>query len=130
MARVVRAGGLAAAYVWDVVSGGRPSEAIIIELKGMGFTPPRAPKPEASTPDGLHALWTRAGFVRIDARVLRTRRTFDDFEDYWSTTIAAPNLATMLATMASADVVELKSRVSQQMPIENYPEVVGSNPSR
>ena len=44
MARVVRPGGLAAAYVWDVVSGGGPSEAIIIQMRGMGFTPPRAPK--------------------------------------------------------------------------------------
>ncbi len=62
MARVVRPGGLAAAYVWDVVNGGGPSEDIIIQLKDMGFTPPRAPKAEASTPEGLHALWTRAGF--------------------------------------------------------------------
>jgi len=58
-------------------------------MKGMGFAPPRAPKAEASTPEGLHALWTRAGFADIEARVLRTRRTFDDFENYWSTTIAA-----------------------------------------
>jgi ubiquinone/menaquinone biosynthesis C-methylase UbiE len=117
MARVVRPGGLAAAYVWDVVSGDGPSEAIIIQMKGMGFTPPRAPKAEASTPEGLHALWTRAGFADIEARVLRTRRTFDDFEDYWSTTIAAPNLAPMLTTMATADVTQLKSRVREQVPI-------------
>src|SRR5215218_5852739 len=118
MARVVRPGGLAAAYVWDIVSGGGPSDAIIIQMKGMGFTPPRAPKAEASTPEGLHALWTRVGFADIEARVLRTRRTFDDFEDYWSTTIAAPNLAPMLAAMATADVTQLKSRVREQMPIE------------
>jgi len=118
MARVVRPGGLAAAYVWDVVSGGGPSEAIIIHMKGMGFAPPRAPNAEASTPEGLHALWTRAGFADIEARVLRRRRTFDDFEDYWSTTIAAPNLASMLTTMATADVRQLKSRVREQVPIE------------
>src|SRR5262245_34018234 len=117
MARVVRPSGLAAAYVWDVVSGGGPSEVVIIEMKGMGFTPPRG-KAEASTPEGLHALWTRAGFADIEARVLRTRRTFDDFEDYWSTTIAAPNLASMLTTMAIADVTQLKSRVREQVPIE------------
>src|SRR6478736_9265068 len=60
MARVVRPGGLAAAYVWDVVNGGGPSEAIITEMKGMGFAPLRAPRAEASTPEGLHALWVRA----------------------------------------------------------------------
>ena len=55
------------------------------------------------------------GFRHIEARVLRTRRTFDDFEDYWSTTIAAPNLAPMLTTMATADVTQLKSRVREQV---------------
>lgn len=39
MARVVRPGGLAAAYVWDVVSGGGPSEAIIIQMKGATAGP-------------------------------------------------------------------------------------------
>ena len=63
----MRPGGLAAAYVWDIVSGGGPSEAIIIQMKSMGFTPPRAPKAEASTPEGLHALWTRAGFADVEA---------------------------------------------------------------
>lgn len=118
MARVVRPGGLAAAYVWDVVSGSGPSEAIIIQMKGMGFAPPRAPKAEASTPEGLRVLWRQAGFANIEERVLRTRRTFDDFEDYWSTTIVAPNLAPMLRTMATADVMLLKSRVREQVPIE------------
>lgn len=118
MARVVRPGGLAVAYVWDIVNGGGPSEAIIIQMEEMGFPPPRAPEAEASTPEGLHALWTRAGFVDLEARVLRTRRTFDDFEDYWSTAIAAPNLAPMLTTMASADVTKLKSRVRELVHIE------------
>lgn len=118
LARVVRPGGLAAAYVWDVVNGGGPSEAIIAEMTGMGFAPPRAPKAEASTPEGLRAFWTGAGFADIATTVLRARRTFDDFEDYWSTTIAAPNLAPMLTTMATADVTQLKSRVREQVPIE------------
>ena len=47
MARVVRPGGLAAACVWDVVSGGGPSEAIIIQMKGTGsrHRGPRKRKP-------------------------------------------------------------------------------------
>jgi ubiquinone/menaquinone biosynthesis C-methylase UbiE len=117
MARVVRPGGLAAAYIWDLVSGGGPSTLVISQMKEMGITPLQPPRADASTPEGLHALWTQAGFTDIDARVVRTRRTFDDFEDYWSTTIAAPNLAPMLATMAAADVAQLKSRVREQVPI-------------
>ncbi|MEQ1716047.1 MAG: methyltransferase domain-containing protein [Hyphomicrobium sp.] len=118
MARVVRPGGLAAAYIWDIVSGGGPSETIMIQMKGMGLTPLRAPQAEASTPEGLLALWKQAGFVDIEAKVVRTRRTFEDFEDYWSTTTAAPNLAPVIATMATADIAELKSRVCEQVPIQ------------
>ncbi|BAT60088.1 demethylmenaquinone methyltransferase [Variibacter gotjawalensis] len=118
MARVLRPGGLAAAYSWDVVSGGAPSEVIMTEMKGMGLTPLRAPKAEVSTPEGLYELWARAGFTDIEPRVLRARRMFDDFEDYWSTTIAAPNLAPTLKAMATADVTQLKSRVREQVPIE------------
>ena len=84
----------------------------------MGFPPPRAPKAQASTPEGLHALWAQAGFADIEARVVRTRRTFDDFEDYWSTTIAAPNLASMLTTMTTTEVTQLKLRVREQVVIE------------
>jgi hypothetical protein len=84
----------------------------------MRLTPPRAPRAEASTPEGLQVLWTQAGFTDIEGRVLRTLRTFDDFEDYWSTTIAAPNLAPKLATMAATDVTQLKSRVRELVPIE------------
>ncbi len=114
---VLRPGGLAAAYIWDIVSGGGPSETIISQMRDMGFAPPRAPKAEASTPEGLLALWTSAGFADLEAHIVRTRRTFNDFEDHWSTTIAAPNLAPMLKTMAVADVTQLKSRVRGQVPV-------------
>lgn len=118
MARVVRPGGLAAAYVWDVVSGGGPSETIMNQMQGTGLTPLRPPRAEASTPDGLHALWKQAGFVDLEASIVRTRRTFDDFEDYWSIAIAAPNIAPVLSTMPLADVAQLKSRVREQVPIQ------------
>ena len=118
MARVVRPGGFAAAYAWDIVNGGGPSETIINEMRQMGLTPLRAPRAEASTPEGLHALWTSAGFADIEASVVRSRRTFDDFEDYWSTTIAAPNLAPVRATMTSSDVALLKARVREHVDIE------------
>lgn len=118
MARVLRPGGLGSAYIWDIVSGGGPSETIIGQLQQMGFPPPRAPRAESSTPEGLMALWTHAGFVDIKAGVVRARRQFDSFDDYWSTTIGAPNLAPMLATMTPADVSRVRSRVREQVPTE------------
>ena len=118
MARVVRPGGLAAAYVWDLVSGGGPSEAVTVQMRDMGFAPPKPPRADASTREGLRALWTQAGFYDLETFVVRTQRTFADFEDYWSTTIAAPNIAPKLATMTPSDVLQIKSRVREQVPIE------------
>jgi ubiquinone/menaquinone biosynthesis C-methylase UbiE len=118
MARVIRPGGLAAAYIWDLVSGGGPSEAVITQMRDMGSAPPRAPRAEASTPEGLHALWSQAGFTDIQARVICARRTFDDFEDFWSTTVAAPNIAPKLSTMTPAELSELKSGVRKHVPVE------------
>ncbi len=117
MARVVRPGGLGAAYIWDLVSGGGPSEAIIGELQKMGFAPPRAPRAEASTHEGLRTLWTQAGFVDLEASVIHARRTFANFEEYWAITTAAPNLGPMLGSMTPGDVSQLKSRVREQAPI-------------
>ena len=117
---------------WDIQPSGDPMSAPTINfddgavyermmgkwsgLAGRAFIDWLSPLPNLRW-EGLHALWTRVGFADIEARVLRTRRTFDDFEDYWSTTIAAPNLAPMLTTMATADVTQLKSRVREQVAI-------------
>lgn len=118
IARVVRPGGLAAAYIWDLVNGGGPLETVVTVMRDLGFAPPRAPSAEASTPEGLHALWTQAGFVDLEASVVRARRAFADFEDYWSTTIAAPNIAPKISTMAPADVSKLKTRVREHVLVE------------
>ena len=37
MARVVRPGGIAAAYAWDILGGGFPQEPLRIELRAMGI---------------------------------------------------------------------------------------------
>jgi ubiquinone/menaquinone biosynthesis C-methylase UbiE len=38
MARVVRPGGMAATYAWDMLGGGSPLEPIPIEMRAMGLT--------------------------------------------------------------------------------------------
>ncbi len=85
MARVVRPGGIVAAYAWDMLGDGFPYDALRVEMRGMGVAVPMPPSPEASRMDALRDLWTDAGSrYRRDAGdrratdVYRLRRLLDD----------------------------------------------------
>jgi len=47
MTRVVRPGGLVAAYAWDILGGGNPAEPINAELPALGVTPLAPPRASA-----------------------------------------------------------------------------------
>src|SRR5438270_9070778 len=69
MARVVRPGGLVAAYGWDLLGGGFPLESIRAELRAMGIDPPLPPSAGASRTDALRELWAAAGLEAIETRL-------------------------------------------------------------
>ena len=60
MARVVRPGGLVAAYAWDILGGGFTLEPINAELRDMGINPVLPPSAPASRIAALQTLWTGA----------------------------------------------------------------------
>ncbi len=66
MARVVRPGGIVAAYAWDMAGGGFPFDPIHAELRALGVTPPLPPSPDASRLAALHDLWTGAGLEAVE----------------------------------------------------------------
>ena len=45
MARVVRAGGWVATYMWDIPGGGPPTDPIYVALESMGMTSVRPANP-------------------------------------------------------------------------------------
>ncbi|WP_082646389.1 class I SAM-dependent methyltransferase [Bradyrhizobium valentinum] len=61
MARVVRPGGLVAAYAWDVLGGGFPFDPIWQETRAAGVAPLLPPNPSAGGIEALRGLWTAAG---------------------------------------------------------------------
>jgi SAM-dependent methyltransferase len=85
MARVVRPGGLVAAYMWDVPGGGSPLSQINEEVVAMGIVPSRRPSGWASAKDALHGLWANVGLVRVETQAISDRRCFANFEDFWIT---------------------------------------------
>jgi SAM-dependent methyltransferase len=118
MARVVRPGGIVAAYAWDMLGGGFPYEMLRDEMRGMGVPAPLPPSPDASRIDAMRHLWTAAGLNGIETREITVQRTFADFDDYWTTVLGGPSVGPRLAAMAAADLAILKTRMQARLPAD------------
>src|SRR5215831_11674143 len=104
MARVVRPGGTVAAYAWDMLGGGFPLEPIRIEMRAMGLTVLNPPSPEASRIEVLRDLWTRARLDQVETREITVQRTFPDFEDFWTISLSAPSMRSLIAATPPNDI--------------------------
>jgi ubiquinone/menaquinone biosynthesis C-methylase UbiE len=118
MVRVVRPGGIVAAYVWDMLGGGYPWEPIRIEMRAMGLSFLNPPSREASRIEVQRDLWTRTGLDAIETREITVQRTFDDFEDFWTTSLLASSAQPIFAAMAPNDIELLKVRVRARLPAD------------
>jgi SAM-dependent methyltransferase len=116
MARVVAPGGIVAAYAWDMPGGGFPYAVVRQELWDMGVKLATEPNPDASRSEVLRALWTSAGLEAVETREISVRRTFADFEDYWTTVLGGPAFSAVMKTMAPADIDRLKACVRARIP--------------
>lgn len=84
MVRVVRPGGMVAAYAWDMAGGGFPYAPVQEAMREEGLVPPLPPSVEASRIEAMCGLWEGAGLVDVEARAIGVRQGFADFEDYWA----------------------------------------------
>jgi ubiquinone/menaquinone biosynthesis C-methylase UbiE len=110
MARVVSPGGTVAAYAWDMDGGGFPLEPVMVEMRAMGFSPPRPPSADASRVENLKKLWRDAGLQEIETRRIDVTRSFSDYEDFWSASTSGSTVKPAIAAMAPDRVAELKQR--------------------
>jgi len=118
MARVVCPGGVVSAYAWDMVDGGFPYKALQEEMRGLGVAVPVPPSPDASRIDSLRGLWAGAGLDEVETREINVRRTFADFDDYWTTVLGGPSVGPQLAAMASEELALLKARMRERLPAD------------
>jgi hypothetical protein len=95
--------------------GGFPYEALWSEMRAMGVDVPQPPSPEASRIDVLRELWTAAGLGEIETREIVVRRTFADFEDYWTTVRGGPSTSRGLAAMPEKYLATLKARMAERL---------------
>jgi SAM-dependent methyltransferase len=118
MARVVSPGGGVTAYAWDMEGGGFPYQALHDEMRGLGVTVPTPPSPDASRIDAMRDLWNGAGLDAVETREITVRRTFTDFDDYWTTVLGGASVRTRLAAMESEELARLSARMRSRLPAD------------
>src|SRR6185295_98596 len=115
MLRVVKPGGMVAAYMWDMTGGGFPLEPLLAAMCAMDRPTPRPPQIEASRLDVMRDLWRGAGLAGVETREIAVERTFADFDDYWMTAMKSASLGPAVAAMEAEDVETLKRHVREYL---------------
>ena len=116
MVRVVRPGGIVAAYTWDLEGGGFPYEAVHRAMAAGALDVPSPPHPEAGNADELARLWTAAGVKDPIGREISVTRTFLDFDDYWETAIRSPRIAAVLNDLAADRLIRVRDATRRNVP--------------
>lgn len=114
MARVVRPGGVVAAYAWDMVSGGFPYQDLRLAMNELGVSVPMPPSPDASLIENMKKLWSDAGVQSVETREIAVQRIFSDFDDYWATVLGGPSAGSKLAAMKFEDQLRLQSFIRER----------------
>jgi ubiquinone/menaquinone biosynthesis C-methylase UbiE len=120
MARVVRAGGIVAAYAWDMDGGHFPYETLRTEMRNMGIAVPQPPSVEASREQVMHDLWTNSGLKGVETRQITVQRKFTDFDDYWTTVLGGPSVVHKLAAMNPQDLAILKTTMRHRLTADSF----------
>ena len=118
MVRVVRPGGMVAAYAWDMLGGGFPFQPIQAELRALGITPPSPPSVDVSRMDALRGVWTDAGLEAIETREITVQRTFADFDEFWTKSTVTGSMRPTLAAMTEDEAEQFKQGVRARLPAD------------
>jgi SAM-dependent methyltransferase len=123
MKRVVRPGGLVAAYTWDIFGGGFPLEPIHAVLRAKGIEFPLPPSADASRMMNLESLWKTAGFSSIEVRKINGERTFENFEDFWNLTSSSSALQPVWKELDSSALLDVKNATQENLKVEAEEEI-------
>lgn len=118
MSRVVRSGGLVAAYAWDMPAGGFPYDALLTTLRALRIETPGPPHPEVSARDALEAQWRAAGLRDVTTTAIAVSRTFDDVDDYWTIAQGSASLGSTLQALSPALRAEFVAQLRARLPVD------------
>lgn len=104
MVRVVRGGGMIAAYQWDLDGGGFPLQPILDAVHAEGYKSQQPPSAWAAAPAASEDLWRTAGLVDVQTCQIEVSRRFDSFDDYWRTAYGSPRLRDLFASLSPSQL--------------------------
>jgi len=116
MVRVVRPGGLVAAYAWDLAGGGFPFRPVHEALLAAGVEPLQPPSAGVERMDLLQGLWREAGLEAIETREITVERVFDDFDAVWQASTITGGTRAVVAGLSDAQRVAVQTHLRQALP--------------
>ncbi len=118
MARVVRPGGCVAAYMWDILGGGLPTEPIYAGMLSLGLDAQRSPGAANSARDKMCAVWERGGIVAVESCVIDVPIIYPSFDEFWAANNAPVGHSGAAIGRLSPDMKEkLIARLRELLPI-------------
>ncbi|MCA0274240.1 MAG: methyltransferase domain-containing protein [Proteobacteria bacterium] len=119
LARVTKAGGMVATYMWDM-RGGAPLAPLHRALLALGHPAPLPPSTEASSLDALGALWRGAGVTEVTVETFPLTVTFDSFDDFWQSNVRPVGpLAAVLGHLSGAERDKLREHLKDSLPSDH-----------
>jgi SAM-dependent methyltransferase len=119
MVRVVRPGGLVAAYMWDIPGGGVPASPIYNAIRSLGMATAPLPNPAASRRQVMRQLWERSGLTSIETRVIRIPVVYSNFDDFWkSNAVPVGPQGKLISSMPSETREQVRVRLQNDLATE------------
>ena len=116
MVRVTNSGGSISAYVWDVLEGGLPVEAISAQLRQLDIAYPLPPSAEVSRMSQLEEQWVKAGLRDVETKRIAVQRTFDNFQQFWDITTLSPSIGPIVKSRSDiTDRIKLMTQESLEV---------------
>ncbi|HAX04408.1 MAG TPA: SAM-dependent methyltransferase [Acidimicrobiaceae bacterium] len=123
MVRVTKSGGSISAYVWDVLEGGLPVEAISAQLRKLEIPYPKPPSAEVSRMDRLKETWINAGLSDVETKQISVHRTFDNFQQFWDITTLSPSIGPVLTKSQTGIKDQVKLMTQEALEVDDDEQV-------
>lgn len=118
LARVVKPGGVAAAYMWDWPEG-FPFYAVEQVIVGRGLPIVAPPSSEAARLSRMVELWQQAGFEAVEGRTITVERTFPDFDRFWAIALTGPRMSAQAAQLSAELLATLRADLKALLRAED-----------
>jgi SAM-dependent methyltransferase len=122
MARIIKLGGTAAAYVWDYAGKMEVIRRFFdaaIDVDPSATKVDEGPRFPVCNPDALAELFRSAGLRDVQTGPIDIRAHFRDFDDYWAPFLAGTGVApAYLVSLPEGKQAAVRERLRETLPIE------------